>query len=332
MKPNFETVFVHSSQFPDQVYRDYLACFFEKKINSKFHYDSVKQSQKWVKVHQHFSPAQTDDSCINAYHLCFQQVAQIIEVVDNIQLISLGCGEGSKDHSLLSCLANSPKNLSHLSYYAIDVSLSLSLMATQKVRNTFPELAIQPIICDLLQAKDLMLNIPKMSESTKRIITFFGMIPNFYPDEILPILSQMVESGDLLIFSANLAHGNDYVQGVNQVLPQYDNELTKDWLITLLVDAGVNTSAGQIKFQIEADETDSDLKRIAAYFELEDDVCFSLENKLIEWYKGERIKLFFSYRYTTDMITKLLQKYQIKVLAHWEANNQEEGVYLCHKI
>ena len=52
MSATFEQVFVHPSQFPDQVYQDYLASFSGKKINHKFHYDSVKQSQKWLKIHK----------------------------------------------------------------------------------------------------------------------------------------------------------------------------------------------------------------------------------------------------------------------------------------
>ena len=47
MSATFEQVFVHPSQFLDQVYQDYLVSFSGKKINHKFHYDSVKQSQKW---------------------------------------------------------------------------------------------------------------------------------------------------------------------------------------------------------------------------------------------------------------------------------------------
>ncbi|NEN94375.1 MAG: L-histidine N(alpha)-methyltransferase [Moorea sp. SIO3I7] len=46
----------------------------------------------------------------------------------------------------------------------------------------------------------------------------------------------------------------------------------------------------------------------------------------------DRIRLFFSYRYTTPMIQEILKSYGIKVLDYWEAANQEEGVYLCQKL
>lgn len=60
MSATFEQVFVHSSQFPDQVYQDYLVGFSVQQINHKFHYDSVKQSQKWLKIHQKYSPSRNN--------------------------------------------------------------------------------------------------------------------------------------------------------------------------------------------------------------------------------------------------------------------------------
>lgn len=70
---DFEKVYVHPSQFPDRVFRDYLAGFTSCKINHKFHYDSVKQSQKWLKIHETYSPARQDESCIDAYANCLKK-------------------------------------------------------------------------------------------------------------------------------------------------------------------------------------------------------------------------------------------------------------------
>ncbi len=107
--------------------------------------------------------------------------------------------------------------------------------------------------------------------------------------------------------------------------------MTKDWLITVLTDVGVNQDDGIIQFDIEADQEYPDAHRITAYFELKRDVSFKLDRNLIQWQAGERVRLFFSYRYTTPMIQKVLNHYQIDVLASVEAANQEEGVYLCRK-
>jgi L-histidine N-alpha-methyltransferase len=81
------------------------------------------------------------------------------------------------------------------------------------------------------------------------------MIPNFEPQIILPKLASLVRPKDFLLFSANLAPGNNYAAGVKKVLPQYDNPLTRDWLMTFLLDLGVERGDGKLRFKIEDDRT-----------------------------------------------------------------------------
>ena len=56
-------VVIHASQFPENVRRDLLASLRTRKINHKFHYDSVKQTQKWLALHQIYSPSRNDENC-----------------------------------------------------------------------------------------------------------------------------------------------------------------------------------------------------------------------------------------------------------------------------
>ena len=60
-------VAIHASQFPENVRRDLLASLRTRKINHKFHYDSVKQTQKWLALHQVYSPSRNDTDCVAAY-------------------------------------------------------------------------------------------------------------------------------------------------------------------------------------------------------------------------------------------------------------------------
>jgi len=325
---NFEQVYLHSSQFPDQVYQDYLAGFKQQNIPHKFHYDSVKQSQKWLKIHQVFSPSRNNQDCVVSYEQSFAKTAQILNNNSLVELIGLGSGGGTKDTLLLSSLVTTNKKLI---YYPIDVSLSLAVISAQKARNNYPQVLVKPIVCDLLYADNLIQQLDQQNNSQK-IITFFGMIPNFTPDEILPILNNFLNKDDLLLMSANLAPGNDYLTGIKKIMPQYDNNLTKDWLITILNDAGIIESNGQINFTIENDQKISDLKRINAHFLLNEDVTLQLDEETIKWHKHDKIQLFFSYRYTTEKLKNILQEYNINVVEYWEAPNQEEGIYLCQKL
>ncbi len=53
-------VTIHASQFPERVRSDLLASLRRRAINPKFHYDSLKQTLKWLALHEAHSPARTD--------------------------------------------------------------------------------------------------------------------------------------------------------------------------------------------------------------------------------------------------------------------------------
>jgi hypothetical protein len=153
------------------------------------------------------------------------------------------------------------------------------------------------------------------------------MIPNFEPERILPKLASLIHKNDFLLFSANLAPGKNYVTGVKQILPQYDNDLTRDWLMTFLLDLGVEKKDGELRFAIE--DGGFDLKRVAAQF------CFSrarqikVDDECFKFRRGESIRLFFSYRYTPERAQTILAGYGLKVCGQWIAKSGEEGVFLC---
>jgi hypothetical protein len=45
-------VAIHPSQFPEQVRRDLIESLRARSVNHKFHYDSIRQTQKWLALHQ----------------------------------------------------------------------------------------------------------------------------------------------------------------------------------------------------------------------------------------------------------------------------------------
>ena len=65
-------VTIHASQFPENVRRDLLASLRTRRVNHKFHYDSVKQTQKWLALHQVYSPTRNDADCPAIYEQGFQ--------------------------------------------------------------------------------------------------------------------------------------------------------------------------------------------------------------------------------------------------------------------
>jgi hypothetical protein len=192
-----------------------------------------------------------------------------------------------------------------------------------------PEKNCFPLVCDLATATDLPVVLDsRLTHHVSRITTFFGMIPNFEPQIILPKLVSLVRSKDLLLFSANLAPGNNYTTGVKKVLPQYDNPLTRDWLMTFLLDLGAEHNDGQLRFKIEDDRTNG-LKRIVAGFHFTRSRRIEVDGETFNFHAGESIRLFFSYRYTPEYVRKVLARYGLEVRDRWITKSEEEGVFLC---
>jgi uncharacterized SAM-dependent methyltransferase len=309
-------VAIHPSQFPDRVRADLIESLRQREIKHKFHYDSYKQAQKWLALHEAYSPARTDVQTGEIYNEAFSYLAtQLGE--PNVQVIGLGCGGGQKDVELLRQLS------SRISIYtAVDVSLPLVITARQRAATVSGE--TRGLVCDLEIAGDVRDELCECSVS-QRVFTFFGMIPNSEPGVILPRLARLLNRGDRLLLSANLAPGENYRAGVEQVLPQYDNALTKDWLFTFLSDLGVDRRDGEIKFCIEEREG---LLRIRADFQFSTARTVRVDDQTFAFKPGESIRLFYSYRYTPDRLNAALATYGLRISKEWISASGEEGVFL----
>lgn len=289
-------IWVDESQFPEAVARDLAESFRTRRVNHKFLYTSYRQAAKWLKLHEAHSPARNDPDCLATYDRAFAEAAQAIGK-HHINLIGLGCGGGQKDARLAEML--------DVTYTPVDVSLSLVVTAARRVQKV-----THGIVCDLGTVSDLEPLLPK---SDARLFTFFGMLPNFEPEVILPKLAGWLQAEDWLLVSANLTPAG----GIEKVLPQYANALTEDWLRAFLEDFGVRN--GTIGWRI----TD----RISSEF------VFAEPEMLggVEFRAGEKLRLFFSLRYTPEELRKIFAQYGLQIQQEWITRSGEEGVFICRK-
>jgi uncharacterized SAM-dependent methyltransferase len=319
-------VLIHASQFPDNIRRDLLASLRTRKINHKFHYDSIKQTQKWLALHQIYSPSRNDTDCAATYNRAFVEAVRKIKS-KNVHVVGLGCGGGQKDTRLLKLLKSGGKKIF---YTPCDVSTAMVLAARQTALSVLPDKNCFPFVCDLATTEKLLEAFRQSgSPQGASLVTFFGMIPNFEPGDILPKLAALVRQKDYLLFSANLAPGENYTAGVKKVLLQYDNAPTRDWLLTFLHDLGIKRNEGRLQFKIENGV--GGLKRIAAYFVFTRAAVISIESEQFNFRRGESIRLFFSFRYRPSLIRKMLGKYGLKIFGEWVTQSEEEAVFLCRR-
>jgi len=324
---NTARVTIHASQFPENVRRDLLASLATRQVNHKFHYDSTRQTQRWLALHEAFSPARTNTDCLDTYEHAFNAAATHV-TAKKIHLLGLGCGGGQKDTRLLQILAAAGRELS---YTPSDVSVAMTLVARQTALAVVADQDCFPFVCDLATADDLPAALDSQTPGgAARLVTFFGMIPNFEPADILPRLAALVRPSDCLLFSANLAPGPDYAAGVRAILPQYDNALTRDWLLAFLFDLGVESGDGELRFAIVTGATG--LARVEAQFNFLRSRRLAVGADEFQFAAGDTIRLFFSYRYTPGLIRSHLARHHLAVDAEWITQSGEEGIFLCRRI
>jgi L-histidine Nalpha-methyltransferase len=320
-------VLIHASQFPENVRRDLLESLRARRVNHKFHYDSVKQTQKWLALHQIYSPSRNNAGCQAIYEQGFAAAAERIKA-KRVHLIGLGSGGGQKDTRLLKLLKARGKNVF---YTPCDVSTAMVLVARQTALAVLPKENCFPFVCNLEKIDDLSDALSsRPSTLDPQLVTFFGMIPNFEPQIILPKLASLIRPKVFLLFSANLAPGKNYAAGMEKILPQYDNPPTRDWLMTFPLDLGVERSEGELRFEIE-DVKAIGLKRVAADFHFKRARRVEVDGETFNFKKGETLRLFFSYRYTPERVHKILARHKLEVCGQWITKSEEEGVFLVRR-
>ncbi|MBI3192713.1 MAG: L-histidine N(alpha)-methyltransferase [Pedosphaera parvula] len=116
---------------------------------------------------------------------------------------------------------------------------------------------------------------------------------------------------------------------MRSIRPQYDNPLTRDWLMAFLLDVGIEPGDGHISCSIEEDPVAAGVHRIVADFVFSKSRSVTVGHERFDFAISDRIRLFFSYRYAPRQIQMLLERHGLEVRQEWIADSNEEGVFLC---
>lgn len=323
---------IHPSQFPAAIEAAFNQSLRTRRMNHKFHYDTPKQALRWLRVHEAFSPARQDPSCQAAYQEAAAAAAAFCGA-DPVQVVSLGCGGGQKELALLKALRDL-QPARPASYLMTDVSPSLTLVARAAALSAGVVQAEDcvPWVLDLAETVDWRQALAAgLRPGIRRVLTFFGMMPNFLPAEVLPRLAGLLDDGDVLLVSANLAPGADYAAGVQQVLPLYDNVLTAEWLFSVLADLGVALADGRMAFQVVPCPQNSGLLRIESNFTFTRECSLWHAGQEHRFLAGEQFGLFYSYRHTPFQVQKLFAAQGLLLRGQWLNAAADEGVFLLQR-
>lgn len=334
--PELQPLWAHLSQHPDKWLQGLLDGLSKGAIPHKYHYDTPKQVDRWLKLHQDYSPAFKAPSVQQIYLDSIRESLLSPDIQKNLPklIVGIGCGGGWKDRIAIDTIVESGGDPAYL---AVDVGGAMTWTAMDHVRPslTNPQ-NTAGLSIDLETVSDwgTVFNSWRADEQTAGF-TFFGMVPNWEPRTALKGLAHSMRPGDLAWISFNLAPGTDLDVGAEQVFHQYNNQQTECWISSALEDIGFPMDSGKIEWGIHAVKDASvEARKIQADWEFEEDTDWEWSGKLWSWRKGNRIRLFFSCRYTLAQAREMILKESSdwKILNEKTAPNGEEAVFAIQKM
>lgn len=324
--PEFINVAVHRSTQPREFMAALRRSFERRQIDPKFHYLSPRQAQKWLSLHNKYSPFATSPGGTEIYDAAFNWAAGNL-TGGAVQLISLACGGAGKELRLVKSLRQAGKEIFAT---VSDISASLVIEGYESLATEKGLSEIRAMTLDLLEAGDLdQILTTGVQDKRVRVVTCFGLFPNVEPLVLASRLAGLAGGDGMLLIGANHVPESDYEQSTRNVLGQYDNAETRDWLSILLSDCGFEPDDGEIRFSLERCATLPELWQIVAYFHLRRPRTIELAGQPLKFATGEKLRLFFSNRFTPNLLRRVLQSNKMKILGEWISAEEMEGVFIC---
>lgn len=331
--PESVPVRIHPSQFPDAVAEALRASVRERRMDHRFHYESPLQARRWLRVHTAYSPACTDPKGTALYADAASAAAERLAGHGPIDVISLGSGGGAKDARLLAALGRDRRD-DALRYIPVDVSPGLALTSRQAALGVgLGPGQVIPCVADLAGIPDWAAEYETVLRTgARRMVLFYGMLPNFPPETTTDRLAGLLRPGDLLLLSANLAPGGDYPAGVRSVQHLYDNPPTREWLSTVLHGLGAGPGDFEVRVRVAPCPFGSGLLRIEARAVFTRPTEIAFEDAAIHLGPGDDFLLFYSYRHTPEIVDRHVGRAGLRTAARWIHPAGDEGVFLAERL
>ena len=200
------------------------------RLDPKLLYTTPRQAELWREVARRHSPVQGNPDFRRIYEEAFSRMAE--EFPQRLELVGLGCGTGEKEARLYGKLAEGGER--EIFFTAIDTSPDLVEEAAGRLAALGAQLRAQ-VVGDLTEPatwRDAL-----NQADGRRLVTFFGLVPNFSPSQLGSIWRAALRPGDLLLASVHLVPARNPAEmktALRAVLPQYDNPETLAWLAEAL--------------------------------------------------------------------------------------------------
>lgn len=307
-------VLIHESVSPAAHRAGMLHALRSGVVDNRFHYVGERSARMWRDLAHAHSPAHGDDG-LAAYDAAARAAMDLLPDVP-VHVVGVACGDGVKERRLLGALAAAGRT--GLAATAVDVSVPLVTAASEAMTTVPGVRGLGAVAVDITAVDDIApLLDPRLPGA--RLVTLFGVISTLGPASMAPARS-LLASDDVLMVSANLLP--DRPGARDEVMAQYDNPATREWLAAVLGDIGI-AGAGDISFRW--DEADGAWTIVGEVVPRAATVA-RVDGIIIDLPAGRPIRVLQSFRHTPEGLARMLAGAGAVEVATCVSAGGEEGV------
>ena len=242
----------------------------------------------------------------------------------SITVVELGAGTATKTSTLLQAIG---RRQMRIKYLPVDISPSALAEAKKQVRQELPGAWIQPVIADFAHGFEFLSKIPG-----RKLVLYLGSsIGNFDYGNAISFLRDVrsqLSPGDALLL------GTDMVKSPDTLVPAYDDaqgvtaEFNKNILCRLNRELGADFELSSFRHIAEWNPRGSRMEIFVESTRAQR-VTIQLLNAKMDFAAGERIHTENSYKYTMEMVERMLCVSGFRLEKSWFDERKWFGLHLA---
>lgn len=276
----------------DELRADFVRALTERQLPEKFFYWYPLAASAWLDLCR--SKKYTNYArSMQLIQSCAKDVAAMLPLV-NIEWISLGCGQGSKEPYFLQALQ---ERGSCVAYFPLDSSMQLLEMACREGECiNVPTIGIKADIEQPAHLNQLASN----SKSTTRVLSLLGnSLGTRKPPGILTVLREIMTANDYLLVDGEIFSDKE-------TLANYDNPDNRAFAVAPMRAIGLSAEHGELKFELVPNEPKPGFHYIKKHYIFKQKVDLQLPGTVLQFQPGEKIEMSPSYKYDKQSFLDLL--------------------------